>query len=59
MTMFQVKLNGNMGLLVMALFNMRDILHHAYHNGYVVGAFDLVCLEFLEGNHGRIAMTNP
>ena len=33
----------------MALVNMRDMLYHAYHNGYSVGAFDLVSLEFLEG----------
>ena len=31
----------------MALVNMRDMLHHAYHNGYAVGGFDLVSLEFL------------
>ena len=33
----------------MPLVNMRDILSHAYQNGYAVGAFDLVSLEFLEG----------
>jgi len=33
----------------MALVNMRDMLYHAYHNGYAVGGFDLVSLEFLEG----------
>ena len=33
----------------MALVNIRDMLYHAYHNGYAVGAFDLVSLEFLEG----------
>ena len=33
----------------MALINIRDMLYHAYHNGYAVGAFDLVSLEFLEG----------
>jgi fructose-bisphosphate aldolase, class II len=33
----------------MALVNIRDMLHHAYRNGYAVGAFDLVSLEFLEG----------
>ena len=33
----------------MALINMRDMLYHAYRNGYAVGAFDLVSLEFLEG----------
>lgn len=33
----------------MALVNMRDMLDHAYHNGYAVGAFDLVSLGFLEG----------
>jgi len=33
----------------MALVNMRDMLNHAYCNGYAVGAFDLVSLEFLDG----------
>lgn len=33
----------------MPLVNMRDMLYHAYHNGYAVGAFDLVSLDFLEG----------
>lgn len=33
----------------MPLVNMRDMLYHAYQNGYAVGAFDLVSLEFLEG----------
>jgi len=33
----------------MALVNMRDMLYHAYRNGYAVGSFDLVSLEFLEG----------
>jgi fructose-bisphosphate aldolase class II len=33
----------------MALVNMRDMLKHAYHNSYAVGAFDLVSLDFLEG----------
>ncbi|MES9937190.1 MAG: class II fructose-bisphosphate aldolase, partial [Sedimenticola sp.] len=33
----------------MALVNLRDMLQHAYRNGYAVGAFDLVNLEFLEG----------
>jgi fructose-bisphosphate aldolase class II len=28
---------------------MRDMLYHAYHNSYAVGAFDLVSLDFLEG----------
>jgi len=32
----------------MALVNMRDMLRHAYENNYVVGAFDLVSLDFLE-----------
>jgi fructose-bisphosphate aldolase class II len=32
----------------MALVNMRDMLNHAYRNGYAVGAFDLVSLDFLE-----------
>lgn len=33
----------------MPLVNMRDMLNHAYHHGYAVGAFDLVSLNFLEG----------
>jgi len=33
----------------MALVNMKEMLYHAYHNGYAVGAFDLVSLDFLEG----------
>ncbi|PLY14653.1 MAG: fructose-bisphosphate aldolase [Sedimenticola sp.] len=33
----------------MALVNMRDMLNHAYRNGYAVGAFDLVSLDFLDG----------
>ena len=33
----------------MPLVNMRDMLNHAYQNGYAVGAFDLVSLDFLEG----------
>jgi len=33
----------------MALVNLRDMLNHAYCNGYAVGAFDLVSLDFLEG----------
>jgi len=33
----------------MALVNMRDMLYHAYQNGYAIGAFDLVSLDFLEG----------
>ena len=32
----------------MPLVNMRDMLQHAYHNGYAVGGFDLVSLDFLE-----------
>ena len=32
----------------MPLVNMRDMLYHAYNNNYAVGAFDLVCLDFLE-----------
>ncbi len=32
----------------MALVHMRDMLNHAYRNGYAVGAFDLVSLDFLE-----------
>ena len=33
----------------MALVNINDMLNHAYRNGYAVGAFDLVSLDFLEG----------
>ena len=33
----------------MPLVNMGDMLNHAYRNGYAVGAFDLVSLDFLEG----------
>jgi fructose-bisphosphate aldolase class II len=33
----------------MPLVNMRDMLNHAYQNGYAVGAFDLVSMDFLEG----------
>ena len=32
----------------MPLVNMRDMLEHAYGNGYAVGGFDLVSLDFLE-----------
>lgn len=32
----------------MPLVNMRDMLDHAYQNGYAVGGFDLVSLDFLE-----------
>ncbi|MGD8999438.1 MAG: ketose-bisphosphate aldolase [Granulosicoccaceae bacterium] len=32
----------------MPLVNMRDMLNHAYSNGYAVGGFDLVSLDFLE-----------
>ena len=32
----------------MPLVNMRDMVQHAYHNGYAVGGFDLVSLDFLE-----------
>jgi fructose-bisphosphate aldolase class II len=28
---------------------MKDMLKHAYHHGYAVGAFDLVSLDFLQG----------
>ena len=33
----------------MALVDLRDMLNHAYHNGYAVGAFDVVDLEFVAG----------
>lgn len=32
----------------MPLVDMRDMLNHAYHNGYAVGGFDLVSLDFIE-----------
>lgn len=32
----------------MPLVNMKDMLAHAYQNGYAVGGFDLVSLDFLE-----------
>ena len=32
----------------MPLVDMRDMLKHAYRNGYAVGSFDLVSLDFLE-----------
>lgn len=32
----------------MPLVNMRDMLKHAYRNGYAVGGFDLVSLDFLQ-----------
>lgn len=32
----------------MPLVDMKDMLSHAYRNGYAVGAFDLVSLDFLE-----------
>lgn len=33
----------------MPLVNMKDLLDRAHGNGYAVGAFDLVSLEFLDG----------
>jgi len=33
----------------MPLVDMNDMLKHAYHHGYAVGAFDLVSLDFLQG----------
>ena len=33
----------------MALVHMGDLLRHAYDNGYAVGAFDVVGLEFVTG----------
>ena len=33
----------------MPLVDMKDMLQHAYRNGYAIGAFDLVSLDFLEG----------
>jgi fructose-bisphosphate aldolase class II len=34
---------------VMPLLNMKEMLQHAYDNGYAIGAFDLINLDFLEG----------
>jgi len=36
----------------MPLVNMKHMLQHAYENGYVVGAFDLLSLDFLQGIMG-------
>ncbi len=33
----------------MPIVDMKDMLQHAYHHGYAVGAFELVSLDFLEG----------
>ena len=33
----------------MPLINMKQMLEHAYSQGYAVGAFDLVNLDFLQG----------
>jgi fructose-bisphosphate aldolase class II len=33
----------------MPLVNMKEMLLHAYENGYAIGAFDLINLDFLEG----------
>ncbi len=33
----------------MPIVNMKDMLEHAYHHGYAIGAFDLVSLDFLQG----------
>jgi fructose-bisphosphate aldolase class II len=33
----------------MPLVNMKDMLCHAHENGYAIGAFDLVNLDFLKG----------
>lgn len=33
----------------MPLVNMSDMLHHAYHHGYAVGAFGVVSWDILEG----------
>ncbi len=33
----------------MSIVNIKGMLQHAYDNGYAVGAFDLVSLDFLEG----------
>lgn len=33
----------------MPLVDMKDMLNHAHHHGYAVGAFEVVSLDFLEG----------
>jgi fructose-bisphosphate aldolase class II len=33
----------------MPLVNMKEMLLHAYENGYATGAFDLINLDFLKG----------
>ena len=33
----------------MPMVNMHDMLQHAHREGYAVGAFDLVSLDFLQG----------
>jgi fructose-bisphosphate aldolase class II len=33
----------------MALVNMKDMLNHTYREGYAVGAFDVVSIDFVEG----------
>lgn len=33
----------------MPIVNMNDMLHHAYLNGYAVGSFDLINLNYLKG----------
>jgi len=33
----------------MPIVDMKDMLQHAYHHGYAVGAFEVVSLDFLEG----------
>ena len=33
----------------MPLVNMKELLNHAHRNGYAVGAFDLVNLDFVTG----------
>jgi fructose-bisphosphate aldolase class II len=35
------------GIQPMALVNIKDLLRHAYHNRYAVGAFEVVSLDFL------------
>jgi len=33
----------------MPIVNLNDMLDHAYHNNYAIGAFDVVNLSFLKG----------
>ena len=48
----------------MPLVDLKDLLLHAYQNGYAVGAFDLAGLEFLPAilaaaESARAPITSP